>query len=484
MLTVGCAGLPSAGKSTFVNSIAGARLLETGVCRTTKGVQLVGPELAFGLDEAQFKRARVVSDDGVEFQIIDLPGVADAENTGSEANFNALTLEWAAKCDVVLWVTDVRTCFLTTHEKAEFDRLMVALAQRANEDGALFQYCIVLAKCDVEVDEQTKRARRSTKYLPGEITTDHEETTVRDCIERARRLFPNERVVPFNAFGRILERDDASEALKALAQKLAQNTCKVNTRITLKWVTESLVEKQQAQILRAMFNHVLPRAPGGTQPEYWPTGVDAALELKGTTLKLAAMKARLLVPGALTLLCHCIGHCAKTGPKFEAPETCLRHARLIGQFDAAAHAAASYEAQIVEYASKRGDAVKARIVATMLYLCGPACAVTARMYLRLTRVKSHQIECVGVVGAWNYYPTHELVLPRTLRAIVPMLPACVAVDLEYAADRTLSARASWVGRVRAERRALWGAAEDDVCIERVFALVDSAALGSVLAPVF
>jgi len=76
------------------------------------------------------------------------------------------------------------------------------------------------------------------------------------------------------------------------------------------------------------------------------------------------------------------------------------------------------------------------------------------------------------------------VLPRTLRAIVPMLPACVAVDLEYAADRTLSARASWVGRVRAERRSLWGAAEDDVCIERVFALVDSAALGSVLAPVF
>jgi hypothetical protein len=35
LLKLACAGLPSAGKSTMVNSLAGARLLETGVCRTT-----------------------------------------------------------------------------------------------------------------------------------------------------------------------------------------------------------------------------------------------------------------------------------------------------------------------------------------------------------------------------------------------------------------------------------------------------------------
>ena len=35
VLKLACAGLPSAGKSTMINALAGARFLETGVCRTT-----------------------------------------------------------------------------------------------------------------------------------------------------------------------------------------------------------------------------------------------------------------------------------------------------------------------------------------------------------------------------------------------------------------------------------------------------------------
>ena len=38
-LLVGVAGLPSAGKSSMINSLVGKRILHTGICRTTKDVR-------------------------------------------------------------------------------------------------------------------------------------------------------------------------------------------------------------------------------------------------------------------------------------------------------------------------------------------------------------------------------------------------------------------------------------------------------------
>ncbi len=64
------------------------------------------------------KRMRLVSDDGVEFCAVDLPGIADAEDEVRE--FSDMTLDWARQCDVVVWVTDARTALLTTHETDEF----------------------------------------------------------------------------------------------------------------------------------------------------------------------------------------------------------------------------------------------------------------------------------------------------------------------------------------------------------------------------
>jgi hypothetical protein len=96
--------------------------------------------------------AALVSDDGVEFCAIDLPGIADAENTGSksETDFTALALKWASECDVVVWVTDARTAFLTTHETREFTDMRRALEKIAEEDGKLFQFCILLAKYETD----------------------------------------------------------------------------------------------------------------------------------------------------------------------------------------------------------------------------------------------------------------------------------------------------------------------------------------------
>ena len=78
---------------------------------------LNGPTGPNGL-ACEWKCAEITSDDGVGLCVFNLPGIADAENTGTESNFTETTLKWAAECDVVAWVTNVRTCFLTSASRA------------------------------------------------------------------------------------------------------------------------------------------------------------------------------------------------------------------------------------------------------------------------------------------------------------------------------------------------------------------------------
>lgn len=127
MLTVCFVGLPQAGKSSMLNALAGKHLLRTGACRTTTEPALIAREPAFGL---AWHESELASDDGVELRAIDLPGITDAENEGG--TFDAMALEWAKRCDVVCWVSDVRTAFLTTHEKSEWHSLKAALQRKAS----------------------------------------------------------------------------------------------------------------------------------------------------------------------------------------------------------------------------------------------------------------------------------------------------------------------------------------------------------------
>jgi ribosome biogenesis GTPase A len=75
-LVVGFIGLPSAGKSSIINSLVGKRILHSGVCRTTTEVHLIGEENGFGFPKDRFHEHSVKTDDGVEITILDLPGVA------------------------------------------------------------------------------------------------------------------------------------------------------------------------------------------------------------------------------------------------------------------------------------------------------------------------------------------------------------------------------------------------------------------------
>ena len=239
MITVGFAGLPSSGKSTMVNALAGKRVLESGVCRTTTEVCLVGSRNTVGAPKWSASALR--SDDGVEFCALDLPGMCDAEDTGG--SFDEVTHEWASKCDVVVWVTDARTAFLTTHEARAYAALRRAIQEKADEDGTLYQFAIVLAK----YDEPALIA--PIEYLPGEIRTGTEDTTIDGHLERVERAFPGTRVVKFNAFARI-ETTPCSAALKALIG--ASCHLSSSTKLELKWAANELPERRLVQMRRAL----------------------------------------------------------------------------------------------------------------------------------------------------------------------------------------------------------------------------------------
>ena len=249
MLTLGFAGLPSAGKSTIVNALAGKRVLESGVCRTTTEPCLVGATNAVGAQK--WVRARLESDDGVEFCALDLPGTCDAED--KKGTFNKVTREWAAKCDVVVWVTDARTAFLTTHEASEYAALRASIQEKADEDGTLYQFLVVIAKFDASTkstDPTKNNTYAGMVILEDEIRTGSEETTIESCFERVERTFPETRVVKFSAFARIA--NSGSETLRALVSARSERTDGTNAAFDLQWATENLVEKRLAHMARVL----------------------------------------------------------------------------------------------------------------------------------------------------------------------------------------------------------------------------------------
>jgi hypothetical protein len=468
----------------MINALAGARFLETGVCRTTSEpcvLSATRPDDVAG----DWKCAEITSDDGVALCVVDLPGVADAENTGTESNFTEMTLKWAAECDVVVWVTDVRTCFLTTHEKLEYEKLKATMRDVAQREGRLFQFCVVLTKCDVEVTKKCAAGAKGVVSAPqikkGEIVSEHEETTVHDCISRAKRMFPDDRMIPFNAFGRILTRTDASDTLKALAGRLAPGAGKHNVAFSMEWATEDLHEKRQAQMLRSVLWHLRqPATPRCGQLDAMKKFLDedatAALVLVVLGVKPGAAGAAGAAPRkawhrAIVEAIETYGHARDTyAGRVEAGPTGHEHACTLGVLQHAQAVATKYEYELLARFESRADSRKADFVEAMICLCGSSCLATTRMYLLLP---------FGGAGG-------HLVPPRAMSSVPQgafgTYPALFELDVKYAQNRAISAKKSWVENVRAARVRLWGAdTESDVCVDTVIALTANGVLCSVLA---
>lgn len=455
----------------MINALAGARFLETGVCRTTRAPCVLGADEPEQALKCGWKRATMRSDDGVALCVVDLPGICDAENTGKEENFTELTMQWAAHCDVIVWVTDVRTCFLTSHEKLEYEKLKGALDKVAVETGRLFQFCVVLAKCDVEivtVGAQGSNAQRGAKSakpnFAGEIVTPYEETTVADCVVRAKKLFPGEHIIAFNAFGRIITRD-SSEALKALAAQLAPNSRNVNTEFNIKWATTDLPEKRQAQLLRSIVAALTKPSSSEKLNRELVDGLDESTTAMLVLLVLGVDAGHLRSLAAW----HTIVVCA--GP--DAKGLSSKSAERIGLLKHGPGAAQTHEAVIKRYVVCNKITTWA-LVEAMMHMCGPTCIVTSRMYFRLPFLGAASNGILKPPSAMSAVPTAS-----------PRYPEMLELDVQHNTNRVIGMSVPWVEKVKEARVRLWGhTAERDVCVTTVIALVREKLLPSVLSPPF
>jgi hypothetical protein len=455
---IGLMGLPSAGKSSMVNALLGMRVRQSGVCRTTKDIFLVGTDARkkeLGLTAARHASHELVSDDGVPYDILDFPGVADAEETDNQ--FFDACITWGLKCDVVCWVSDIRTSFMTVHEKAEFERVRDVLQDASVHTGRLFQFCIVLTKYDFD---DTANARSPVHVEHGEIADPEEETTVTDCLARVQRMFPETRICKFNAFGRIAHHA-GSEALRALLARMAPPR-NVNTTFELQWAVESLPLRRQKRMLDSLFqvrfchgaSYVKHDVKSITEPEV-----------------LHELFERIV------LSC--------------TPRTCIAH--QVGILPALAPVAALVEHDIP---------VGPDTLACLLALLGPNDPVYTRAYIRLFSGLTGVADAEGLESTRACvaatHPTkcacrsYSFVAPARLTALTrreDVHPAVFDLDIEASGGSTsnskgpISACSEEYGRRLAEARArLWNA-DDGACWRMLVTASWLGKISSVLAPV-
>lgn len=256
-IIVGIIGLPSAGKTTLINSIIGKRVLHTGVCRTTTNVHLIGHSNVLSFPNVRYHNEKITDDDGNTFLFLDLPGIADAENKGKEQNFDELTMAWITRCNLIYWMTDINTAFLTTHEKQEFDKIHALLKKLSTETGTLYQVAILLSKYDFI--DNIPIQKKQTQISDGEICDEYEDTTVIDCYKRVEKLFEGTNVPLFkiNAFGRI-KYGKTSEMLKKLITNVSSpKNC--YTQFSIGWAVKDLFEKQQISYVKSLIEYIFPK---------------------------------------------------------------------------------------------------------------------------------------------------------------------------------------------------------------------------------
>ena len=267
----------------------------------------------------------------------------------------------------------------------------------------------------------------------------------------------------------------------------------------IKW-WRAIHVKKQMRIVRAIL-YRLSLAPSGTQQEYefWRNGnlqnINVGPEcgpVYETVLSVFDMKRKLGPEASMILLLYFLNLAVVSSVDNEIGTRGPRWARLIGQLPNVY--ALNCEKIIMTDFNKTSN--KENMILIMMYLCGPNCLVTTRMFL-LWRTGHVSIDFTNIPkptqtdipGTDDYHPKICIQLPRQLRYLPSGFPSRLSLDVEYHCDRMCSTRAEWIEKVRKTRIELWG--ESGVSIERILSLVGCSQLdggrmncnmGSVLAP--
>jgi GTPase SAR1 family protein len=230
-IVVAFIGLPSAGKSTLLNSLIGKRKYQSGVNRTT-----IKPNQHDDI---------IYDDDENGFIGMDLPGICDSEDN-KESDFNEITDAYIKNADLIYWVTDSNHAFITSHEVDEFNRIRKNLIKHGEETLTYYQFGIILTKCASLIDmNNEEKFIKEVQYEDGEITSDTEEdTTVSDVVKRVKSQYPDIHTTIFNAHGRCIHHKNSSEHLKNYVEKKFPTTNN-NTAFSISWALSGIQEKNR-----------------------------------------------------------------------------------------------------------------------------------------------------------------------------------------------------------------------------------------------
>lgn len=219
-VNIGLVGLPSAGKSSIINSLLGKRLAQSGVSRTTLEAKLY---------------EKLQSDDNVNFNIYDLPGIADIED--KDNNFDKVIFETIRKCNIVIWVSDIIKSFITNHELKEFTKIQNYINELATKEGISIQLLIMLSKVDkileagIGHDDDFESCCENQQVSNDEIVDD-EETTVIDIYEKVKTKFADIDILCFNAHGRAYHHPNTTPNLKNFVKQY--NPVNINTGFNIR----------------------------------------------------------------------------------------------------------------------------------------------------------------------------------------------------------------------------------------------------------
>jgi small GTP-binding protein len=205
-MKIALVGLPSAGKSTIINSLIGQRVIPSGATRTTTEAKLY---------------QNLTSDDHIKFDIYDLPGMTDVHEPYSK--LDATVFDIVTKCDLVFWVSDINKAFSTQHEKTRCNDIRLHINNMNKHKGSCTQFVIMLNKVNDIIETHAEPSPTTTSGF-NEIETD-EDIKFSTTYESTCTQFPGVEIVLFNAYGRAAYHQNSSKNLKTFAMKNNPKNC-------------------------------------------------------------------------------------------------------------------------------------------------------------------------------------------------------------------------------------------------------------------
>lgn len=404
---------------------------------------------------------------------------------------------------MVCWVTDVRTAFLTTHEKKEFDDLRSMLLNVSDDTGTLYQMAVVLTKYDYD-DTQQEASESNSSPFTDEIMDDVEDTTVLDCCNRVKSLVPKGvEIIKYNAFGRIfhMKRDNklvSSAALRNMTAKLAPTALNVNTQFGLGWATKDLLRKRQQTKLRTLIlRHCVDADHDHFTMQHWrPVTVEEDREEHriisdtSTVLELTEMTQDLLEFAILKsqdeLEVFIDNHPWMHGFNVEYNDGTWnqfsRKMPILPQTDIDTFIALNWTHPVDDDSLETEICIPdcPSVLYRFICLAGSDHIAVARLYFTLTFSKHTQTGSYQFNDNPHYYHWNLCPEPHGYNH-AEWKPEWFRMDQEVHNDPAVMCRLSWQARVATWRRRLWGHDEDDVDLGMV--LNNRVALGSIFAPV-